>query len=99
MSKFEEITEARTVLGLGETATLKEIKQAYREMASRHHPDKNQYETNDPPDEEMMKKLNLAYRLLMDYCNRCRCSFKEEDIDRAYPYDKHFKKFFQDGVQ
>ena len=44
----------------------------------------------------MMKKLNLAYKLLMDYCNRYRYSFNEEDIDRAYPDDEVLKRFYQD---
>ena len=96
MNKFEEINEARKILGLGETATLKEINQAYRRLSFRHHPDKNHDEMNDPPNEEMMKKLNLAYKLLMDYCNRYSYSFKEEDIDRAYPHDQHLKRFYQD---
>jgi curved DNA-binding protein CbpA len=40
MAKFEEIDEARKLLGLRESATLKEIKQAYRRMAFRYHPDR-----------------------------------------------------------
>jgi curved DNA-binding protein CbpA len=35
MASFEEIDGARRLLGLGETATLKEIKQAYREPGRR----------------------------------------------------------------
>ena len=61
MNKFEEITAARTILGLGETATLKEIKQAYQQMALRHHPDKQQDETNDPPDEEIKPGIQVTY--------------------------------------
>ena len=39
MANFEEIDKARRLLGLGDRATLKEIKQAYRKMAFRYHPD------------------------------------------------------------
>ena len=38
MANFNEIDEARRLLGLGEVATLKEIKSAYRRLAHRHHP-------------------------------------------------------------
>ena len=40
MANFNEIEEARKLLELGEAATLKEIKGAYRILAYRHHPDK-----------------------------------------------------------
>ena len=36
---FDMINEARKILGLGKKATLKEIKNAYREKAKEHHPD------------------------------------------------------------
>jgi DnaJ-class molecular chaperone len=41
MANFNEIEEARKLLGLGEAATLDEIKRAYRTLAHRHHPDKH----------------------------------------------------------
>jgi molecular chaperone DnaJ len=67
MANFSEIEEARKLLGLGEAATLKEIKRAYRTLAHRYHPDKH----SNAPDEqtgEAMKRLNWAYKLLVDYC-------------------------------
>ncbi len=50
MAKFEEIDEARRLFGLGEAATLKEIKQVYRKMAFRHHPDRG----GENPEERRM---------------------------------------------
>jgi hypothetical protein len=41
----------------------------------------------------MMKKLNQAYKLLLDYCNEYRYSFREEDIGRTYPYEEHMRKW------
>ena len=40
MNKYEEITEARGILELPETATLASIKSNYRRLLSRWHPDK-----------------------------------------------------------
>ena len=92
MAKFEEISEARMLLGLDEAATLKEIKQAYRRKSFRHHPDRSS--GKDSPDEEMMKKLNWAYKLLMEYCARYKYSFREEDVARTYPHDEYLRKYY-----
>lgn len=61
MANLEEISEALRLLGLGKTVTLKEIKQAYKRMAFRHHPDTSSC-GNNAQCEEMMKKLNWAYK-------------------------------------
>jgi len=91
MANFDEIEEARKLLGLGEAATLKEIKKAYRTMAHRHHPDK--LGGDDSTKSETMKRLNWAYKLLMDYCDNYKYSFKEEDIARTYSYDEYLRTF------
>jgi len=91
MANFNEIEEARKLLGLGETATLKEIKSAFRVLAHRHHPDK--LVGDDSTESETMKRLNRAYELLMDYCNEYHYSFKEEDIARTYSYDEYLRTY------
>ena len=91
MANFDEIDEARRLLGLGEVATLKEIKSVYRRLAHRHHPDKHDSATEE--NEEMMKKLNWAYKVLMDYCTDYRYSFREEAVARAYPYEEERRKW------
>jgi DnaJ-class molecular chaperone len=67
MANFREIDEARRTLGLSEAAILKEIKQAYRNTASRCHPDRA---WNDAGSGERMKKLNRDYQILMHSCAR-----------------------------
>ena len=91
MVNFNEIDEARRVLGLGEAATLKEIRSAYRRLAHHHHPDKHDSATEE--NEEMMKNLNRAYQLLMDYCTDYKYGFREEDIGRTYPHEEHLRKW------
>jgi hypothetical protein len=92
MANFTEIDEARKLLGLSEAATLKEVKKAYRTLAHRHHPDKHS-EAASGEIGETMKKLNRAYKLLMDYCNNYKYSFREEDVARTYPYDEYLRTF------
>lgn len=91
MANFNEIEEARKLLGLGEAATLKEIKRAYRTLAHRHHPDK--LGGDDSTESETMKRLNWAYKLLMDCCDNYKYSFKEDDIARTYPYEEYLRTF------
>jgi DnaJ-class molecular chaperone len=79
-----KIDEARKVVELSEAATLKEIKRAYRTPAYRHHPDKHSGAAGEET-EETMKRLNWAYKLLMDYCGNYKYSFREEDVTRTYP--------------
>ena len=93
MSNFTEIDEARKLLGLGEAATLKEIKRAYRTLAHRHHPDKHSGAAGEDT-EEKMKGLNLAYKLLTDYCSNYKYSFREEDIARTYPNDEYLRRYY-----
>jgi len=91
MANFKEIDEARKLLGLGETATLKEIKSTYRRLAHEYHPDKQ--EGTGESDEQRMKKINWAYQLLVNYCQDYKYSFREEDVAKTYPHDEYLRKF------
>lgn len=90
MASFEEIDRARKLLDLAEAATLKDIKRAYRQKAFQHHPDRG---GKEPQGEEMMKELNWAYKLLIEYCDNYSYSFKEEDVDRAYPEERLMRRY------
>ncbi len=50
-------------LGLGRSATDKEIRSAFRKLAAKHHPDKN---PGDAAAEERFKEINEAYTVLSD---------------------------------
>ena len=51
------------VLGVERTATVEQVKRAYRKLAVQFHPDKN---PDDPHAEEKFKELGEAYDVLMD---------------------------------
>jgi len=89
MADFDEIEEARKLLGLGEAATLKEIKSAYRRMSHRYHPDRHAASGTD--NAEIMKRINWAYELLMGYCTKYKYCFRQEDVARAYPEEEAFR--------
>ena len=94
MANFEDIDNARKLLGLEEAATLKEIRRAYRRKAFRHHPDRSGGDENSSQNEQIMKKLNWAYKLLTEYCTHYKCSFREDDVARTYPYDEYLRKYY-----
>ena len=51
------------VLGVSKNATDKEIRQAYRRLARKHHPDLN---AGDKDAEAKFKRINEAYEVLSD---------------------------------
>ena len=67
-------------LGVSRTATQKEIKTAFRQLARKHHPDTNK---NDPQAEERFKQVNEAYEVLSDEADR-RIYDRYGDDWRAY---------------
>ena len=92
MIDYNELGKARKRLELSETATLKEIKDAYRRLSHRYHPDKNNDDGN-----EAMKSLNQAYKLILEYVDGYQVSFLEKDAVRPDPFSDHLKRFYDGG--
>jgi DnaJ-domain-containing protein 1 len=58
-----------TLLGVSSNATERDIKSAYRKLALKYHPDKNQ---GDEAATEMFKKITSAYSVLSDKQSRAK---------------------------
>src|SRR5438874_11364600 len=58
-----DFTDYYCTLGVAKTATEKEIKQAFRKLARKHHPDVN---PGDKSAESRFKDINEAYEVLGD---------------------------------
>jgi len=96
MANFKQIDEARRLLGLDGNATLQEIKQAYRELNLKYHPDRCK-DKKKKECEEMSKRINNAKDILFSYCAGYRYSFKEGDVKRntmSKEYYEHLKRFY-----
>lgn len=74
---FELVDASRRLLGLADTATRDEIKQAYRRLAGQMHPD---YNPNDPEAEKRMAEVTRAYRLLTRYAETQALWHTENDL-------------------
>jgi DnaJ-class molecular chaperone len=96
VGKFEEVDSARRLLGLGDEASLEEIKMAYKEICKRYHPDKHP-EKSKSRCERMMKKINHAYNLIMQHIKECRYSFREPDVRKSDP-DHVMERFWDDWM-
>ena len=90
---FAELQESLRVLGLGERSTLREIKTRHRELVKRHHPD-----TGNASDPEMIRKVNVAYRVVFDYVSEYRFSFAEEEFYEQNPEERIWRQFADDPL-
>jgi len=69
--EWEKIKEAADLLSLGETASLAEIKKAYRHKSKKHHPDVRKH-SKQKAEKIEMHKLTEAYQILLHYCSEYR---------------------------
>ena len=100
MTDFSRIDEARKLLGLGEYATFREIKEAYRKMVMRYHPDKCK-ENDKKMCKEMFMRIEDAHNVLKEYCELCNFSFKEQDVKRntsGLKHEDYIKRFYSDWM-
>lgn len=96
MADFKDIDEARKLLGLNEEATMEEIKEAFRGLAVKYHPDKHKGKDKKHY-EELFKRISHAKDIIISYCANYRFSFKDKEVkkntmDREEYF--HLKRFY-----
>ncbi|MDF1879212.1 J domain-containing protein [Sulfurimonas sp. SAG-AH-194-C20] len=72
--------KAKTLLGLRQTSSLKEIKNSYKNLMKKWHPDK--HTDNSDKATKMSMQINDAYEIVLDYCNNYEYPFDEEAIKK-----------------
>ncbi len=80
-----EYKDYYNILGVSKNASQEEIRKAYRKLAVKYHPDKNQ---GDSQSEERFKEINEAYEVLRD-------PEKRKKYDRL---GANWKQFGQEGT-
>ena len=96
MTRQKEIEQAARELELGESATIPEIKEAYRRLSLKYHPDK--CGSRDKKEcEEKFKRINNASRVLIEYCLGYRLPLKDisgGERDEEARMKEHMKRFY-----
>jgi hypothetical protein len=90
---YADLQEALRVLGIGERATLKEIKARHRELVKRHHPDAG---TSTEPD--AIRLINAAHRIVEEYISDYRISFTEAEFYEQNPEARLWQQFADDPL-
>jgi DnaJ-class molecular chaperone len=81
------IQHALKVLNLPAFVSFKEIKQRYRNLSKKFHPDLQNEEKHK------MQEINEAYFVLKSYIEDYRFTFSKEEILKQFPQEQHASKF------
>jgi len=87
---YAELQESLRTMGLGQRCSLREVKHRYRQLVKTHHPD-----TGNTVDNEIIQRINAAYRTVLDYVSEYRFSFAEEEFYEQNP-DERLRQQFMD---
>lgn len=104
LMEFLSMEDYYDILGISKTASDADIKKAYRQLALKYHPDRNQ---NDKAAEEKFKKISEAYAVLSDEEKRKQYDmfgssgfhqrYSSEDIFKGADFSSIFKDFGMGG--
>lgn len=89
---YDDLLEALKIFDLREHATLGEIKKQHRKLVKEFHPDRGNSDT------EEIRRINLAYQILRDYCANYRYSFSLEEYLQQNPEERMQRQFYDDPV-
>jgi lipoprotein NlpI len=90
---YEKLMSAIRTFGLGERATLDEIKTRYRELAKRHHPDGGTSE-----DTEAIYRVIEANRVILEYVESYRYCFSEREYLEQDQEERLRRRFMADPL-
>ena len=90
---YQALKTAREIFGIGERATLSDIKGRHRELVKLHHPD-----GGNPDHPEQIRKVNAAYQVLLEYVTQYSFSFSEEEFYEQNPEEALRRQFMGDEL-
>ncbi|NOR54922.1 MAG: DnaJ domain-containing protein [Sulfurovum sp.] len=81
-----EMNKALDILGLPQLITREDVKNQYRFLAKKNHPDLG-------GNAEKMEAINAAYQLLIQYIEEFRYTFDDEEISKQFPGADYVQRF------
>ncbi|MHB8058667.1 MAG: J domain-containing protein [Desulfuromonadaceae bacterium] len=90
---FDDLQKSLEILGLHDLATMKQIKSRHRELVKRYHPD-----AGNAADDDKIKLINAAFRVLSGYLESYRFSFSEEEFYNQIPEERMRRQFMDDAL-
>lgn len=90
---YLELQRSLRVFGLGDRATLGEVRKRHRELVKQCHPDSGCGEDGD-----RIREVNEAYRILLAYIQSYRFSFSEDEFYEQNPEERIKRQFMDDPL-
>jgi len=93
------VRESADILGIGEQASINEIRSRYHTWVKEWHPDVSQYDSEET--HNIMIRLNEAYDILIGYCMQYEISFRPEDLRptaEREPMDTWMERYGDDPI-
>ncbi|KAI6118842.1 DnaJ-domain-containing protein [Pisolithus croceorrhizus] len=99
MVKQSTLTEAYAQLGLEQGAPLEQVRSAYKQLALRLHPDKNQ---GDETATTQFQRLGEAYSVIQRHLETGGHSYSNDDDDEYFYFDsdsEEYGYYYDDGFE
>ena len=90
---YKDLAAALEEFGLSERATLKKVRDRHRQLVREHHPDHGA-----DPDNERIRRINAAYRILNEYIGDYHFDFSQETFYSQYPEERLKAQFYDVGL-
>lgn len=90
---YAELKAALAEFNLPDHVSLKKIRERHRQLVSRYHPDKGA-----APDNDKIRRINAAYKVLNDYISQYQFNFSREVFYRHFPEEKLREQFYDVGL-
>jgi len=100
---MNEIEKARKILKLSEKASIADVKNSYKKLVKKYHPDKCRDEKKKFC-EKKIKEINKAYETIMEYCLNYRIPLrndlsKKQDISDKEHMDRFYNGWWADNPE